>query len=172
MRFFVFLLSLSLLFISIKGYCQDELPPEWLFDEDEDIQMWQGANQLEVPELDDVKDQKGETRSILRLVSTGGDPYIFPDGNWQGFIPDIIPFDGGEYDTIYVGVRTNVSSTWQVYYITEEDGVYAEAQRQNFQVNASDDFQELEFVMERGGWQERTITGFRLDPGNVAGVES
>ena len=54
----------------------------------------------------------------------------------------------------------------------EEYGNYAEAQRQNFQVNASDDFQDLEFVMERGGWQERTITGFRLDPGTIGGVEA
>ncbi len=155
------------------GICQDEqLPPEWTFDDKDEITNWGSPNQLEQLEVDDVKDKKGETRSILRTVSLGGDPYVFPGGNWQGFVPDIEPFDGGEYDTIYIGVRVNASSTWQIYYITEEDGNYAEAQRQNFQVNVSDDFEDLEFVMERGGWQERIITGFRLDPGAIANIEA
>jgi hypothetical protein len=174
MKYLFTLLSVCLFFgLTINGICQDdELPPEWLFDDDEDIQKWGGANQLQPLELDEVKDKKGETRTIVTTISTGGDPYIFPDGGWGGFVPDVLPFDGGEYTTIYIGVRANVSSQWQIYYITEEDGTYAEAQRQNFQVDASDDCQDLEFVMERGGWQERTITGFRLDPGTVAGVEA
>ena len=165
-------ITLLLLFVFPAAVmCQDEeLPPEWTFDDEDEILTWGGMNQLAPLEVDDVKDQKGNLRSILRTESLGGDPYVFPGGAWGGFVPDILPFDGGEYDTIYIGVRANVSSQWQIYYISKEDGGYAEAQRQNFQVNASDKFEDLEFVMERGGWQERTITGFRIDPGTVAGV--
>ena len=164
---------LCLLCLSTAGICQDEpLAPEWLFDDEEEIATWGAPNQLMPLELDEVKDKKGNTRTIVLTISTGGDPYIFPGGDWNGFGPDIEHFDGGEYDTIYIGVRANVTNTWQIYYITEEDMAYAEAQRQNFQVNASDDFEDLEFVMERGGWQERMVAGFRLDPGTEAGVEA
>ena len=155
------------------GVCQgQQLPPEWTFDDDDDIMNWGGINQLLPLELDEVKDKKGETRTILRTVSTGSDPYVFPGGDWSGFTADIEPFDGGEYDTIYIGVRANVTSSWQIYYISDEDGAYSEAQRQNFPVSASDDFEDLEFVMVEGGWQDRMITGFRLDPGTLANVEA
>lgn len=163
----------SLFGLLTLSVCQgQQLPPEWTFDDEDDIMNWGGMNQLEPLELDEVKDSKGETRTILRTVSTGSDPYVFPDGGWGGFIADIEPFDGGEYDTIYIGVRANVTSTWQIYYISDEDGAYSEAQRQNFPVSQSDDFEDLEFVMVEGGWQERMIRGFRLDPGTLAGVEA
>jgi len=174
MRSMLAIAILCLLAIPVIGICQDEeeLPPEWTFDDDEDIRNWGGMNNLEALELDDVKDQKGEIRSVLLTVSTGVDPYVFPDGAWGGFIADVLPFDGGEYDTIYIGVRVNVSDTWQIYYISDVDGNYAEAQSQNFQVNATGKFEDLEFEMETGGWQDRMITGFRLDPGVAAGVEA
>jgi len=165
---------LCLLCLSTSGICQDEEPlaPEWLFDDEEEIANWGAPNQLMPLEFDEVKDKKDNIRTILLIVSTGSDPYIFPGGDWNGFVPDIGSFDGGEYDTIYVGIRVNVSCTWQIYYITEDDMAYAEAQRQDFQINASDNFEDLEFVMERGGWQDRVVKGFRLDPGTVAGVEA
>ena len=155
------------------GICQDEqLPPEWIFDDEDEIRNWGGMNQLGPLEIDDAKDKKGDTRSVLKTVSLGVDPYVFPDGNWNGFIAEIEPFDGGEYDTIYIGVKSNLTNNWQIYYITDEDGQYSERQRQNFQVPKSDDFQDLEFKMETGGWKEEMITGFRLDPGTVGGVEA
>jgi len=168
------MIALAFLFgLITSGVCQgQQLPPEWTFDDADGIMNWGGMNQLEPLELDEVEDSKGETRTILRTVSTGSDPYVFPGGGWGGFTGDIEPFDGGEYDTIYIGVRANVTNVWQIYYISDEDGAYAEAQRQNFDVSASDDFEDLEFNMERGGWQERMITGFRLDPGTLAGVEA
>ena len=162
-----------MLSFAATGICQDdELPPEWLFDSNKDIEHWGGMNQLQPLEIDDVKDAKGETRSVVITVSTGGDPYIFPDGDWGGFIADVPPFDGGEYPIIYIGVRANVTATWQIYYVTEDDGEFSERQRQNFQVAASDDFLDLEFEMETGGWQDEVVTGFRIDPGTVAGVEA
>lgn len=171
MKVVILLASLCLLaFPAVVLSQQDELPPEWTFDDDDDIKNWGGINQLKPLVIDDVKDKNGNPKSVLRTESTGGDPFVFPDGNWQGFIPDITPFDGGKYDRIYIGVRANVSSQWQVYYITEQDGAYSERQRDNFQVAATDDFQDLEFEMKTGGWQEEVITGFRLDPGTIAGV--
>jgi hypothetical protein len=168
------MIALAFLFgLLTLSVCQgQQLPPEWTFDDEDDIMNWGGMNQLEPLELDKVQDKKGETRTILRTVSTGSDPYVFPDGTWNGFIGDIEPFDGGEYDTIYIGVRVNVTSTWQIYYVSDEDGTYTEAQRQNFPVSQSDDFEDLEFVMLEGGWQDRMITGFRLDPGTLANVEA
>lgn len=173
MRKIMLMIFLCLLSLPITGICQDvKLPPEWTFDKKDDIKNWGAANQLAPLEIADVKDKKGNMRSIVRTVSLGTDPYIFPDGNWQGFIAGIEPFDGGKYNTIYIGVRVNQSSAWQIYYVTEDDGQYSERQRQNFQVNKTDDFQDLEFKMETGGWKEKTITGFRLDPGTAAGIEA
>ena len=154
-----------LLGLATVGLCQDEeLPPEWLFDDDDEIVGWQNLTQLLPLELDEVKDKSGEDRTVLLTVSTGGDPYVYTNVT--------MPFDGGEYTTIYIGVRANITNVWQIYYITEEDGTYSERQRQNFEVSKSDDFMDLEFVMENGGWQDEIVTGFRLDPGTVAGVEA
>jgi len=172
MRSIIGVVLLCLVGFAIEGVCQDELPPEWLFDDEEDIINWGSPNNLEPLVIDDVKDGAGETRSVVMTVSTGGDPYVFPDGNWEGFIPDIAPFDGGEYDTIYIGVRVNQTNSWQIYYMTDEDGQYTERQRQNFEVAATGDFEDLEFVMETGGWQDEMIFGFRLDPGTATGIEA
>ena len=172
----IIIVTLScLLALATAGFCQDEegLPPEWVFDDEEEIQNWGAPNHLVLPlELDEVKDKKGEDRTIVRLESTGGDPYVFPGGAWAGFDGTIGPFDGNKYTTIFIGIRADVANTWQIYYMTDEDGAYSERQRQNFQVAFSDDFLDLEFVMEEGGWQDEMITGFRIDPGTAAGVVS
>lgn len=165
MKIIVIITLSCLLGLATVGLCQDEeLPPEWLFDDDDEIVGWQGLNHLLPLELDEVKDKSGKDRTVLLTVSTGGDPYVRPKMD--------TPFDGGEYTTIYIGVRANITNSWQIYYITDEDGAYSERQRQNFQVAASDDFLDLEFVMENGGWQDEVVTGFRLDPGTAAGVEA
>lgn len=172
MKITIVMVLICLLSIPIAGICQDILPPEWTFDKKEEINNWGSMNQLNPLVIDEVRDKAGNKRTVLKTLSLGSDPYVFPDGGWQGFIADIEEFDGGKYDTIYIGVRVNVSSLWQIYYITDEDGQYSERQRQNFQVDAIDDFQDLEFNMEEGGWKKEKIRGFRLDPGTIAGVEA
>jgi len=165
MKIIVIITLSCLLGLATVGLCQDEeLPPEWLFDDEDEIAGWRGFNNLLPLELDEVKDKSGEDRTVLLTVSTGGDPYVY--------LNMTIPFDGGEYTTIYIGVRANVTNNWQIYYITDQDGAYSERQRQNFSVAASDDFLDLEFVMDFGGWQDEMVTEFRLDPGTAAGIEA
>jgi hypothetical protein len=132
--------------------------PSWTFDDPDEIAGWSAVNQCNIA----VED------GVLKTESTGADPYIFPGGEWNTV--DWEPFDGGAYSTIYMLLKVNVASTWQVYYTTEENGAWGEEQRQNFELEASDDFVEVAFVMERGGWQEHTVNHFRIDPGTVAGV--
>ena len=164
--------AISLLFgFSTKCMCQ-LLPPEWVFDKKDEIANWGGINQLAPLEIGTVTDEKGAKRTVLKTKSTGVDPYVFPDGGWAGFIPDIEPFSGAKYGTIYIGVRVNMANAWQIYYYTKEDPTYSENQRQNFQVDAIDVFKDLEFKMTEGGWKDKTIKGFRLDPGTAAGVEA
>ncbi|MGB9595647.1 MAG: hypothetical protein ACPL7B_05125 [Candidatus Poribacteria bacterium] len=172
-RLIVFII-LCIFYSSTISICQDKnLSPEWVFDNKDEIKNWGGLNQLQPLVVDTVKNAKGEKVTVLKTVSIGSDPYVFPDGNWNGFLPGVQqPFDGKKYPIIYIGVRVNVSSTWQIYYVTDQDAVYSERQRQNFQVNASDDFVDLQFKMTEGGWQEEEIRGFRLDPGTIAGVEA
>lgn len=173
MKRFILIASLCIFCIPMIVFCQDEnLPPEWFFDDKDEIANWGGINQLKPLEVDTVKNKDGKNVTILRTVSTGSDPYVFPGGGWTGFVADIGEFDGGKYPIIYIGVKVNVSNQWQIYYYTKEDPSYSENQRQNFQVDASDDFLDLEFEMTQGGWQDRTIRGFRLDPGTMAGVEA
>lgn len=174
MKVFAVIILSCLFYTSMIALCQEKgLPPEWVFDNKDEIKNWGGLNNLQPLALETTKNKKGEKVTVLKTVSTGVDPYVFPDGNWQGFIPGTWePFSGKEYPIIYIGVRVNVTDTWQIYYITDQDGAYSERQRQNFLVNTSDDFVDLQFKMTEGGWQEEEIRGFRLDPGISAGVEA
>jgi hypothetical protein len=174
MKNIIIMVLFCLFSVPVIALCQDKnLPPEWVFDDKDEIKNWGGANQLQPLVIETVKNKKGDKVTIVKTVSTGTDPYIFPDGGWSGFIAGVQkPFDGKKYPIIYIGVRANVTSTWQIYYYTDQDSAYTERQVQNFPVDASDDFLDLEFKMTVGGWQEEEIRGFRLDPGTLAGVEA
>jgi hypothetical protein len=165
------LVTLLLFGFSTKCMCQ-VLPPEWVFDDKAEIANWGGMNNLAPLEVGTVTDEKGAKRTVLKTKSTGVDPYVFPDGGWQGFIADIEPFDGKKYDTIYIGVRVNMANAWQIYYMTKEDPTYTENQHQNIQIDSVDEFKDFEFKMIEGGWNKKTIKGFRLDPGTASGVEA
>jgi len=151
----------------------DIVAPEWKFDDKEakdELEKWGGINQLDTLEIKEVKDSQGNTRSVLITSSQGGDPYFFPGGEWNSC--NYEPFDGSEYDTLYMGVRVNAPNDWQIYYITEEDATWGEAQRQNVTVDSTDKFADMEIQMTRGGWNERTVVRFRIDPGTAANIES
>ena len=153
------------------GICADEqLPPEWTFDDEDEIKNWTGLHHLVPLEIDEVRDKAGDKRSILRTLSIDADPYVYLDGNANGFF-DIEPFDGATYDIVYIGLRVNKASSWQIFYITPDDRTYTGDKRQNFPVSASDDFQNLEFKMAGSGWTKNSIAGFRLDPGGAIGIE-
>ncbi len=134
--------------------------PEWTFVDPAEIEGWSPGNQLNL----------SVENGVLKTASLGGDPYFYPGGD--GGARDWEPFSGNTHSTIYLGVKVNVTNTWQVYYVTEEEAGWAETQRENFEVEATGNFVDLAFVMERGGWQERTVTGFRIDPGTSEGVEA
>ncbi|MBD3184907.1 hypothetical protein GF312_21675 [Candidatus Poribacteria bacterium] len=156
MRRFLFLIisiSFLLVFTGILWAA-----PSWTFDDPEEIDTWSAVNQCNY----------SVENGVLITESTGGDPYLFPGGEWN--VVDWEPFSGAAYTTIYMRLKLNQASTWQVYYITEENGTWGEEQRQNFELEASDDFVDVTMVMERGGWQDHTVNHFRIDPGTVAGV--
>lgn len=167
-------LVILLLLVSPFVWAQDEpLAPEWTFDgadAEDELELWVTLNQLQPLEIDEVVDQFGEKRSVLLTESTGGDPYMYPGGSGNNV--DYEPFEGEDFFTLYMGVRVNTPGNWQIYYITQEDAAWAEVQRQNFMVDSVDEFQDMEIVLERGGWQDHLVTNFRIDPGTAAGVES
>ena len=134
--------------------------PEWTFDDQAEIDGWSGMNQVELT----------VENGALKTVSLGGDPYFYPGGS--GGARDWEPFSGADSPTIYLSVKVNTTNTWQVYYSTEEETGWSENQRQNFEVEATGDFVKLEVVMERGGWQERTVIGFRIDSGTAEAIEA
>jgi hypothetical protein len=135
-------------------------PPEWTFDDPAEIEGWGGMNQV------DLRVEDG----VLKTTSLGGDPYFYPGGSSGE--RDWGPLSGADHSTIYLRVKVKTTNTWQIYYITAEEGGWSENQRQNFDVEATGDFVDLEVVMERGGWQERTLTAFRIDPGTSEGIEA
>ena len=169
----IYVISMALI-LSLNGMAAKVGPPPWTFDDDkasnDELKDWVDLNHLKPLEFDEVKDASGKERSVLKTTSLGGDPYMFPGGGWN--VRNYEPFDGEEFDTLYIGVRVNAPNTWQVYYITEADLGWAELQRQNFDVNAVDDFEDIEVKLERGGWNERTIIGFRIDPGTAGNIEA
>lgn len=133
--------------------------PEWMFEDPAEIESWGGMNQV------DLKVEDG----VLKTTSLGGDPYFYPGGS--GGERDWGPLNGADHPTIYLRVKVNTTNTWQVYYVTEDEG-WSENQHQNFDVEATGDFVDLEVVMVDGGWQERTVVSFRIDPGTSEGIEA
>ena len=91
------ILALCLIALPTIGICQDEeeLPPEWVFDEEEEIQKWTSMNQLVALELDEVEDKSGKERTVVRTESLGGDPYVYLKGGGGEVADGITPFDGG-----------------------------------------------------------------------------
>ena len=153
------------------AYGQDGLVPQWLFDgpdAEDELVDWGAQNQLLPLELDEVKDGAGETRGVLLTESTGGDPYMFPGANWN--VANYEPFPGDTYNILSMSLLVNQANTWQVYYVVVGDLAWGEVMRQNFDVPAGDDFQDIEVELERGGWQDGDVKIFRIDPGTAAGV--
>jgi hypothetical protein len=132
--------------------------PEWTFDDMAELADWQDHHDL-APEITitKVKDSNGVERSVLVIESVGANPYIYPGGS----VPIWEPFSGYEHDTIYIGLRVERSDLWKVDYITSRNGEYNDEQSQEFEVDASRDFVDLEFKMPWGGM----IRGFRIHPG-------
>jgi hypothetical protein len=152
------LLLLKISCILVVAFCFSVLhavgaePPMWTFDDkdaEKELKSWIDLNQLAALEIVEVKDKKGEKRGVLKTESLGGDPYMFPGGGWN--VANYDPIDGTQYNILYMAIRVNIP---------------------NFEVQDTDDFVDLKFVMERGEWQKRTITGFRIDPGVSEGIEA
>jgi len=147
--------------------------PEWTFDGPDaaqELKNWVDLNQLEPLKIETVKDQDGLDRKVLITKSLGGDPYMFPGGGWNQ--ADYDSFSGKEHPVLYLGVRVNTPNRWQIYWVSKEDGNWSEAQHQDFDVNAVDEFQDIEVEITAGDWQKKTILRFRIDPGTSAGVEA
>jgi hypothetical protein len=139
---------------------RDTGPPEWTFDDVADLADWQDYHNLApASTITRVRDSEGIERTVLRIVSTGDNPYIYPGGS----VPSWEPFSGYDHGTIYIGVRVEESDIWQVDYITGRNGEYNEKQSRKFRVDARPDFVDLEFDMQ---WEDM-IRGFRIHPGTT-----
>ena len=157
--------------VTSLAMAQDGLVPQWLFDggdAEDELDDWGAQNQLLPLEIEEVKDGAGETRSVLVTESLGNDPYMFPGADWNN--TNYEPFPGGTYNTLSMSVRINQAATWQVYYITMGDAAWGEVMRQNIDIPAGADFQDVEVELERGGWQDDDVKVFRIDPGTAAGI--
>lgn len=166
--------SMAFLAVSVMTTCafaQDGLVPQWLFDgpeAEDELQDWGAVNQITPLEIDEVKDAAGETRGVLLTESLGNDPYMFPGADWNN--ANYEPFPGDTYFTLSMSVRVNQAATWQIYYVTMGNLAWGEVMRQNVDIPAGADFQDVEVVLERGGWQDDDVKVFRIDPGTAAGV--
>jgi hypothetical protein len=132
-------------------------PPEWTFDDVAELADWRDHHDLEVDPIMKVRDLNGSTRTILKITSMGENPFIYPGGS----VPNWEAFSGYDHGIIYVGARVSDSDMWQVDYITSRNGEYSEARSRKFRVDATGDFEDLEFEMQ---W-ENMIRGFRIHPG-------
>jgi hypothetical protein len=134
---------------------RDTGPPEWTFDNVTELSDWQDYHDI-APEAAIIKarDSNGAERNVLRIVSTGDNPYIYPGGS----VPTWEPFSGYDNTTIYLGIRVQESDIWQVDYMTSRTGTYDESPSQKFKVDAKQDFVDLQFRMN---W-DSMIRGFRI----------
>jgi len=134
---------------------RDTGPPEWVFDNVTELSDWKDSHDIDPGmAIVKVRDIRGIERNVLKILSTGENPYIYPGGS----VPNWEPFSGYEYGTIYLGVRVQQSDIWQVDYLTNRTGSYEEGQSQKFKVEARQDFADLEFKMN---W-ESMVRGFRI----------
>lgn len=144
---------------------RDAGPPEWTFDNVVELADWQDYHDLSPSDtITKVRDSRGNERTVLRITSTGENPYIYPGGavpNWEAF-------DGYDHRTMYIGVRVSESDIWQIDYINIRSGQYDEAVSRTFRVDATRDFLDLEFDMQ---WNSM-IRGFRIHPGTSKNKET
>lgn len=158
--FFVFVLVCMFCFPVVVMARRDIGPPEWTFDDVTELADWQDHHNLDLSSnIMKVRDSKGIERNVLRIVSTGDNPYIYPGGA----VPSWEPFSGYGYGTIYIGLRVEETDIWQVDYITSITGEYDDGRSREFRVEASPDFADIEFEMR---W-EGMIRGFRIHPGTT-----
>ncbi len=132
--------------------------PSWNFNDPAEIATWTAINQCKLT----------VANGVLKTESTGTDPYFFPGGEWNKVSYE--PFSGATYKTIYMRLKVNETTDWQVYYVTKENTAWGEVQQQTFKVEAKANLTNVEFLMERGDWQKNNITRFRIDPGTKAGI--
>ncbi len=144
---------------------RDAGPPEWTFDDVAELADWQDYHNLSPSDtITKVRDSRGSERTVLKITSTGENPYIYPGGA----VPSWEAFDGYNYGTIYIGVRVLESDTWQIDYITSRSGDYDEALSRQFNVDATKAFVDIELDMH---W-ESMIRGFRIHPGTTKNKET
>ena len=159
MKIFVIFVLVFMLVLPMTALARrDTGLPEWTFDDMTELADWQDQQDL-APGImiTKVKDSNGAERSVLVIESVGDNPYIYPGGSVAGWEP----FSGYEYDTLYIGLRVERTDTWKVDYITTRNGEYSDEQSQEFEVDVSSDFMDLEFKMRWGNM----IKGFRIHPG-------
>jgi hypothetical protein len=156
----VFSLIFALCFPAMVMARRDTGPPEWTFDNMTELSDWKDFHDIDpVVAIMKVRDIKGTERNVLKVLSTGDNPYVYPGGS----VPNWEPFSGYDFNTIYLAVRVQQSDIWQVDYVTSRDGSFEEGQSQKFKVEARQDFADLEFKMN---W-ESMIRGFRIHFGTT-----
>jgi len=138
---------------------RDTGPPEWTFDNVADLSDWRDTHGIApITAITKVREANGEERNILRIISTGENPYVYPGGsvaNWE-------PFDGYEHGAIYIGVRLEKSDVWQIDYVNNKNTEYGEKQSKKFNINSSQNFVDIKLDMQ---W-EGLIKGFRIHFGS------
>jgi hypothetical protein len=158
--FFASVLVCMFCFPAVVMARRDTGPPEWTFDDVAELADWQDQHNLApISTITKVRDSKGIERTVLRIVSTGDNPYIYPGGA----VPSWEPFSGYGYSNVYIGMRVEETDIWKVDYITSMTGEYDDGRSREFEVDASPDFADLEFKMQ---W-EGMIRGFRIHPGTT-----
>jgi len=156
--FSILALAFMLCFPMMAMARKDVGPPEWTFDDVTELADWQDHHDLDpATTIAKVKDGNGVERDVLRIVSSGDNPYIYPGGA----VPSWEPFSGYDYETIYLGLRVGETDTWQVDYITSRNGSFDEGHNQQFRVEVTQGFVDIEFNMQ---WADM-IRGFRIHPG-------
>jgi hypothetical protein len=135
--------------------------PEWVFDKEhieDQIAQW-GLTGVTV-DIVEVEDQRGERKKVLRTNPTSDDPML-----------DLVfePFEGKEYNILYLGVKTEKTALWELYYSTPEHNGFRPGNvnfKISFVIEGSPDFQDLAIKIINPDWIEAEITAVRLDPGD------
>ncbi len=158
-RFIAFAIAFAFCFPMLAFARRDTGPPEWTFDNVADLSDWRDTHDIvPIAAIAKVRDGNGGERTVLQIISTGENPYVYPGGsvaNWE-------PFSGYEHTAIYLGIRLEKSDLWQVDYINSPNTLYDEGRSRKFNIKSSDDFVDLKLDMQWDG----LIRGFRIHFGS------
>ena len=145
----------------LLGWSVPAFAVSWGWDTNGNLEGWGSPNQIL---------GLAASGGAMQGLTNGGDPFVYS--------PDNLNLPGSANRWIKINVETTAISaqTWQIFFITNADGSWAEAKSVTFTVQPGRDFYQIHVPRrlaeesKTGAWDGQTIRRLRLDTGDQIGI--